>query len=273
MINNKDLKLAQNIMFEILKEVDKICSKHNINYWLDSGTLLGAKRHKGFIPWDDDLDIGMLRDDFERFKKIAKLELEKNIFIQTSKTDKEYSWEMVPMKLRSNKGIIIEKGEGNTKYNNGIFIDIFPFDYYSENKFIYKIQMIPKYLREIKTTKIYTEKKNLKNFIKYYIIFPIRGLLSKKLINFLEKILKNKKSKICGYGLDMIPRNSFKIKDIFPLKDIEFCGELFKIPNNEKKYLEELYGKNYMILPKREDRKTHAEKIEIFENDQYKENL
>lgn len=266
MVNNEDLKLAQNIMLEMLQEVDRICLKYNIDYWLDSGTLLGAKRHKGFIPWDDDLDIGMLRDDFEKFKNIAKLELDGSIFMQTNETDKEYSWEMVPMKLRSNKGILIEKGEKNMKYNQGIFIDIFPFDYYNQNKFLCKIQMIPKYLREIKTTKIYTEKKNIKNIIKFYIIFPFRNIIPKKLIFFLEKILINKKSKICGYGLEMIPRNLFKIEEMFPLKNVEFCGKFFKSPKNEESYLEILYGKNYMELPKEENRKSHAEKIEIFKN-------
>ena len=76
------LQEAQLRMLEMLCEIDRICKKYDIKYWLDAGTLLGAIRHKGFIPWDDDIDIGMIREDYRKFKSIVKGELDKIIFVK-----------------------------------------------------------------------------------------------------------------------------------------------------------------------------------------------
>ena len=75
------LKEAQELMTTILKDIDSICRKNNINYWIESGTLLGAVRHKGFIPWDDDIDIGMLREDYNKFLEIANKDLKDDVIL------------------------------------------------------------------------------------------------------------------------------------------------------------------------------------------------
>lgn len=260
-----NLKKAQSIMLEILIEIDRICVKHSIEYWLTDGSLLGAIRHKGFIPWDDDLDIGMLREDYEKFKKVALLELKDDIFLQTSQTDFGYPWGMVPLKLRSSKGIIIEKGEEEGKYNNGIFVDIFAFDKFSQNNLKRKIQYLPKILLELKTTRLWTNKKNLKNIMKIIFIIPSQKLISPKFIINLSKLLnKSNENYVLGYGFDLTWRKVFDKEDIFPLKKREFEGVKVKVPKNSHKYLKKIYGEDYMEIPPLEKRLTHAQKIVIF---------
>ncbi|WP_165393861.1 LicD family protein, partial [Candidatus Williamhamiltonella defendens] len=100
-IEKSVLRQAQLLLLEGLKEIDRICNKHSINYWIDSGTLLGAKRHGGFIPWDDDIDICMTRKDYNRFIDICSEELnQKKYFLQTVKSDPYYININVPCKLR-----------------------------------------------------------------------------------------------------------------------------------------------------------------------------
>ena len=111
-------------MLEILVEIHRICVENNITYWLEAGTLLGAIRHKGFIPWDDDCDISMPRKDYERFLQIAQEKLPETMFLQTKETDKEYPLPWA--KIRKNGTLLIETGEtGEEKYHHGIFVDIF----------------------------------------------------------------------------------------------------------------------------------------------------
>ena len=84
------LRRQQLRMLELLEVIDVICRKHQIPYWLSSGTLIGAARHKGFIPWDDDLDIEMLRSDYLRLLKVLPQELPDNLALQTNETDPNY---------------------------------------------------------------------------------------------------------------------------------------------------------------------------------------
>ena len=86
------LRKVQLELLAMLKDIDQVCSKYQIAYFLDSGTLLGAIRHQGFIPWDDDLDIGMLRSDYDRFSAIAQKELGDSYFWQTWKTESGYAY-------------------------------------------------------------------------------------------------------------------------------------------------------------------------------------
>lgn len=113
----------QKCELEILKEFDRVCKMNNLNYSLGSGTMLGAVRHKGFIPWDDDIDVLMPANDYKKFCKIAPKAFSEKFFLQTSYTD---SWYASFSKVRMNGTTAIEKGFENCRFHQGVWIDIFP---------------------------------------------------------------------------------------------------------------------------------------------------
>ena len=116
----------QLVGLEILTEVDRVCRKHNVNYVIFCGTLLGAVRHKGYIPWDDDADVAMLREDYEKFKSVLYDINPKICFVQDHETDHEYRWGYT--KVRRTGTTYIRLGQEHLKNKTGIFIDIFPLD-------------------------------------------------------------------------------------------------------------------------------------------------
>lgn len=131
---------VQLVALEILCEVDRVCRQHNIPYQLFAGTLLGAVRHQGFIPWDDDIDIAMLRPDMERFMGACKTDLSPCYFLQTSETDPEYGNRYV--KIRKEGTLFREYLAANREIHHGIFIDIFCLDAVKPGTMAGKWQML-----------------------------------------------------------------------------------------------------------------------------------
>ena len=117
----RDLQLCE---LEILKEVKRICEEHQITYYLSSGTLLGAVRHQGFIPWDDDIDIEMPYPDYLRFIKIAQSALGKDYYLQNE--DTEPSFNRLYSKVRKNNTTMLSSYEVGAPGHHGVWIDIFP---------------------------------------------------------------------------------------------------------------------------------------------------
>ncbi|TAJ15264.1 LicD family protein [Marinilabiliaceae bacterium JC017] len=250
------LDSAQKVMLKLLKDFDRLCRKHQLKYWLDSGTILGAVRHSGFIPWDDDLDVCMPREDYEKFKKIANDYLPEDVFLQTRELDKGTKWRF--LKLRDKYSTYIQKSELNRKikYHQGIFIDIFPYDIVDTNTYSAKIFLN----RNFKRSSIPLVKK-------FYGLFNFLMLAPLKLIpysvwkNYFLKKYSKEKGKYAATGLEiMIFHQLIPTSYIFPLKKIKFEDEFFSAPNDCHSYLKHLYG-NYMELPPIENRKIHAHKI------------
>ncbi len=233
-----DLKQRQKLLLNLLKEFDQFCSKYDIQYWLEGGTLLGAIRHKGFIPWDDDVDVAMTRDNYIKFLAIGEKYLPSNLKIENfnnTKIRKIFFIKVIDVK-------------------NNVFLDVFPMDIIKKEyiKFYYIIRF---FLGISYNDNV----KSFKNTIKKIIYNTINYLDRQKLLNFFSNILNNPKSDYIIYGLEaysaLAPGKIFYIKkdNIFPLKKHIFEDSFFYIPNNYDEYLKKLYG-NYMKLPPKKDR-------------------
>lgn len=264
---DKDLlRRHQLCLLSMLKEVDKVCKKHDIEYMLFAGSALGAVRHKGFIPWDDDLDIIMLRPDYEHFLEIAQNELEKkDLFVQ-----KEFSehWPMHFSKIRKNNTAFIEKYYVNDrKRHQGVYIDVFPCDNLSDNFLAQKIQFIASKLliaKALGNRGYLTDNLLKKTAVKLCKYIPAKSLLS------LVKMGKKSDSKMVHSFLGASSNFSKSIyrrewMDASVL--IEFERGLFPVSAYSKELLTTLYG-DYLKLPPEKERKCkeHAILIDLDES-------
>ena len=140
-LSSEELRKLQRIELEMLIEVDRICQKHNIQYSLDGGTLLGAVRHKGFIPWDDDIDVIMLRKEYAKFRRVCKKELDTaRFFLQDYKSDPYYRWGWA--KIRRENTEHVRLGQEFLKQKTGIFIDIFSGNWYDIERILREYAVI-----------------------------------------------------------------------------------------------------------------------------------
>ncbi|MBQ6652160.1 MAG: LicD family protein [Prevotella sp.] len=248
----RQLRACQLKQLGILEEIDRICRKHGIAYWLDGGTLLGAVRHKGFIPWDDDIDIAMTAEGLQRFKTIAPAELRDGLYLQTPET--EPTKEPVT-KVRDLNSFFVEPGDDfAADYEKGIFVDIFPFIPYPNvsRGFARRFGlMLSKSYSILHKAHHYS----LRSFAEFFwfgakyciarIVWAITFAIRKR-DTYWGNILTNN-----GYGI------MHRQDSIFPLSTITFEGKPFSAPANPDAYLSDLY-KNYMEIPPEEKRKIHA---------------
>ncbi len=242
----RDLQLR---MLEILKCIDSICEKHNIQYWLSSGTLLGAVRHGGFIPWDDDVDIEMLRDDYLKLMEILPKELPEQYVLQNNETDSNYVY--LYAKVRDRNSYIEEKCLVNKTFKEqGVFVDIFMLEksFLILNKIsapLFNRMLFGMVLKEGILKYIY----KVNRFVLLQILFPFFRFLSQ---------FSSSKSLKHTFGVNFLKERSYN--DIFPLRKIEFEGVLLNAPFNCDAYLVKLFG-NYMELP--ENIETHIAESKI----------
>ncbi len=235
----------QTVLTQMLKDFDTVCNKHNITYWLDCGTLLGAVRHKGIIPWDDDIDVAMPREDYERFNKIATEILPDNFYFQNKKIDTKYRYYWT--KLRNRNSIAMEswEKENEGKYHMGISMDIFPMDYVNN----YKSYLF------FKNWFVCTFKNKTFNLIMRVLRNLIVFIITKKnIIKFANKqYSKNKTGKYLARGYDCPFKPYFKTEDVFPLTKLDFDGTKLWVPGNYHKHLTSLFG-DYSKFPSVEQR-------------------
>ena len=258
-MNDVDLARAKKVMVDILIEVARICKKHEIKYWLDFGTLLGAVRHKGFIPWDDDIDITMPRKDYNKFIEIASTELKDCYFLQTKYTDKKYFWNWI--KVRDKNSIFLEHGslENVDKEKNGIFIDIFPLDRINK-KHIWVFNLLRK-LFQINPYK--AEFPSLTKKYLHIILSPFY-LFRRFYLYSSISLLRNNQGDTAIYGIEAWFSHSIDYDLLYPLREIEFENHKFNVINGYMIHLEQYYG-DFMQLPPIEQRTSHAKIIQFLD--------
>lgn len=256
------LREAQLRMLEMLLEIDKICKNNNIKYWLEGGSLLGAIRHNGFIPWDDDIDVGMFREDYKKFKVVIEKQLSDKYFYQTPITDR---YDEAPWIRIKDKNSYINDGK-EKKYHQGLGIDIFPYD--SINKKNIKLKKIINIFINLKwkSELPYKKKKYKRNLaimiLKFmYSLIPYTNLINiaYKLGDRVDVLDTNR----IDYGIEVPWNLKIRKEFIFPLKEHVFEGYNLPIPNNSIKILELLYG-DWNKLPDADKQKpSHSNKIYI----------
>lgn len=259
-INNGILREIQKCELEILKRVHEVCEKNDIQYYLYGGTLLGAVRHGGFIPWDDDVDLIMPLADFDRFAKIAQKELGHDYFVQTCMNDPEFP--KVFMKVRREDSYICEDKWEDRRMHAGIYIDIMPLSGFPDGKWNEKIFLHAFSFWE----QLCSFDKPKTNHLSVKILFSIMKRLPLKFrYHMREKVMRLSDrvstggSLVCSYGSHYKPmaRRILQRSWFTGKEQMEFEGQNFYVPEGWKEYLRYLYGEDFMELPPIEKRETH----------------
>ena len=263
------LRKVQNELLEIAIEIKRVCEKNNIQFFLHGGTLLGAVRHHGFIPWDDDIDISMLRDDYEKWNSIAARDLGENYYWQTWENEDGYP---LPFgKVRKRNTIYLE-GKAKMLKENGFFVDVFPLDYapISEKDRVSlqkgQSKLFKMLLMQCKWKPwMINNKLNMKVYI-YYLWPKLCSMFSTReaLIMQYDYITKNVGN--TQYVYEHLFPKYYNIEWFADTVKCDFEGVEFPAMKNYSDYLSVTYG-DYMKLPPENERENrHSIEMIIFDD-------
>jgi len=257
-----DSNEVRNIQIEILKSFHTFCIENKLRYSLAGGTLLGAVRHQGFIPWDDDIDVMMLRPDYDYFiNNYDRINSENEIYTNINKNQRYIPW--VFSKL-SRKNTIVHEPNSIAAVNYGINIDIFPIDSLGNNRKqafrSFRKLLIYKRILNVKRFKVNRVKglKKIRNiFFRIVFIFISVETLNKKMIK--ECIIDSNISEyVCSIGSSYL-RKEFTTKELYLNYDmITFENSTYMVIENYAEYLKMIYGENFLQPPPVDQRLSHG---------------
>ena len=263
------LRKVQLTQLEIAKEIKRVCEENDIRYFLADGTFLGAVRHKGFIPWDDDMDFGMLRADYEKFCRIAPSKLKPEYCLQTWYTDPNYS---LPFgKVMKRGTVYLESKKTRRLKENGFYVDIFPYDYVPENQTersryaakllnIYRVKLMRSgYKPWMDNDKIVWKKRI------GYLYYQLQALFAsqRELAKSYDALAVSIHDSRIMVEQSALPRPYYFASRMFEeFTEYEFEGVAFTGVKDYDAYLKVLYG-DYMQLPPEDQRENHHQIVEI----------
>lgn len=254
------LRKLQLCQLNILKDIDSICSEHNIRYFLFGGTVLGAVRHGGFIPWDDDLDIAMYRSDYKKFLEVMKADLSGKYFLQSPETDNTYP--RIIAKVRLNGTIQQERSFEHINCNNGIYIDVFPLDKVKNpNGLLIRLRGAIVRLALAYETVRCGSKNGHNMYLKKLMRLPVKLIPKRFVYSLLKWACERDNDSNCNYVTAFL--SGYKWKRQLQSIDtygsgtlMEFENGLFPVPVNPDAFLTSVYG-DYMQLPPVNKRTAH----------------
>lgn len=249
------------VELNILKAFIDICTRLNLRYYVLGGTMLGAVRHQGFIPWDDDIDVGMPRQDYEILLDKGQALLPDGLFLQTHVTDPDYPANFA--KIRDSRTTFVEASLKNCAIDHGIYIDVFPLDFYPDNgiqAFERKKLLLSLRLTDAFSTTGMKAKTKLVRCVSRVLYPSIKGAVKKREELFRSVTQGEKIANHCG---------AWGKKEIVPAHwygqgtDLTFEGLTVKAPDDYHSWLTQVYG-DYMQLPP-EDKRIPHHYVEAFD--------
>lgn len=265
------LRRLQMVELEILAAIDHVCREYGISYFLDSGTVLGARRHGGFIPWDDDIDLGMPRDDYERFLEVAPAALGERFRVTCSRSNPHQAALFAKVMLVGTRFVTDETEEAG--FDQGIFVDIFPYDAVCSEPNAAK--------RQRKRCTMWQSLSYL--YHSKHIVVPHKGVLGAaekaacRIAHYVVRAVLSPERINRGFDKaamiakddpksDMLMASSYAAIEpyprsmLLPPSIIEFEGEEFFAPADVEGYLTMQYGRTWNQLPPEDQRRNHAPK-------------
>lgn len=243
----------QETEFDLLKTFIAICDKLNLKYYLVCGTALGAVKYGGFIPWDDDVDVALCRDDYKIFCEKAQQLFPEGVFLQTYETDRRYP--CIFAKLRNSNTTYIEKTCKNISMNHGVYIDIFPLDGYPEKAKLQKRLERKKFLYKLLVSSVYESNcsfkvKVLRKFFRMFGVHKRTHLILAKYENLISSYPTEDSRIWCNHGnwqekLEYAPKEQYGIGASMRFEGIDVC-----VPELYDEYLTQKYGEWKADLPK-----------------------